>query len=443
MLSRPGAPSRDPVVDADAAVRLTRDLVRLRTVSDAGADQVETPAVGLLERLFAEFGWQYEVTEVVPGRQNLVAVVEGGGGAGPTLMFEGHTDVVTEGRGEDWSVDPYGGEIRDGRLWGRGSADMKSGLAAMIHGVRGLQLAGPFPGRIVLGALCDEEGMMLGAKAFAASAAASGIDGVIVCEPEGYEVCTSARGAIRLRLDLTGVMAHGAMPQEARSPLVAGARIVQALAGVEEWAVERFGTHRHAGSVTVTPTVLRAGDPGQLNVIPAHGMIGVDVRTVPGTDHGELLARISESARDAAATAGVTVEPAVVDDRPAVEIGEDHPVVAALVAGHRGEHGAAPAFGAVPGTTDGTILTRDAGLPTVVYGPGGKWIAHQKDEYVEVAEIGQYARVYAAAARHFLTAGAAGDGIAGAGARAGETGDASADAGETADASADAGEAAR
>ncbi|MCH6164026.1 M20 family metallopeptidase [Streptomyces marispadix] len=408
MHSTTGSPLRDSVVDAEAAVRLTRDLVRLRTVSDPGASEVEGPAADLLARLFTEFGWEHEVIEVAPGRKNLVAVVEGGGGEGPTLMFEGHTDVVTEGRREDWSVDPYGGEIRDGRLWGRGSADMKSGLAAMIWGVRGLQLAGPFPGRVVLGVLCDEEGMMLGAKAFAASELAAEVDGVVVCEPEGYEVCTSARGGIRIRLELTGVMAHGAMPQEARSPLVAGARIVEALAGVEEWAVRRFGTHPHAGAVTVTPTVLHAGDPAQLNVIPAHGLVGVDVRTVPGTDHEELIARVRQAAEDAAGTVGVTVATTVVDDRPAVEIDEDHPVVAALVEGHRAEHGAAPAFGAVPGTTDGTILTRDAGLPTVVYGPGGKWIAHQKDEYVEVAEIGEYARVYAAAARHFLVAGAEG-----------------------------------
>jgi succinyl-diaminopimelate desuccinylase len=405
----PGAdplpPSRAPVVDAEAAVRLTRDLVRLRTVSEAGAGPVEAPAVDLLRGVFTEFGWEHEVTEVAPGRHNLVAVVEGGGGPGPVLMFEGHTDVVTEGRAEDWSVDPYGGEIRDGRLWGRGSADMKSGLAAMIWGVRGLERAGPFPGRIVLGVLCDEEGMMLGAKAFAASAAAAEVDAVIVCEPEGHEVCTSARGGIRIRLELTGVMAHGAMPRQARSPLVAGARIVEALAGVEEWAVRRFATHPRAGAVTVTPTVLRAGDPGQLNVIPARGLVGVDVRTVPGTDHGELIARVRQAAEEAAGTAGVTVAATVVDDRPAVELREDHPVVAALVEGHRAEHGAPPAFGAVPGTTDGTILTRDAGLPTVVYGPGGKWIAHQSDEYVEVAEIGQYARVYAAAARHFLTTG--------------------------------------
>ncbi|MGW7077989.1 M20 family metallopeptidase [Streptomyces sp. NPDC054866] len=400
--SSTSVPGPVPDIDPTAVVAFTQDLVRLRTVNAAGATDVERPAAELVARLFTEFGWEYDVVEVAPGRPNTVAVIEGGGGEGPTLMFEGHIDVVTEGDPADWSVDPYGAEIRDGRLWGRGSADMKSGVAAMIYAVRALQLSGPFPGRVVLGVLCDEEGLMLGAKAFAATPLAREVDGVIVCEPEGYEVCTSARGGIRLRLDLDGVMAHGAMPQEARSPIVAGARIVEALARVQDWAQERYGTHPHAGSVTVTPTVLHGGDPDQLNVIPAHGLVGIDVRTIPGTDHTELIGRIREFAVEAAGTVGVGVGLTVVDDRPAIEIPEDHPVVTALVDGHRQVHGSPPPFGAVPGTTDGTILTRDAGLPTVVYGPGGKWIAHQKDEFVEVREIVEYTRVYAAAARSFL-----------------------------------------
>ncbi|MFE0100743.1 M20 family metallopeptidase [Streptomyces sp. NPDC059009] len=393
--------------DIEAAVSFAQALVRLRTVDAAGATEVERPAVALVRRLFDDFGWPCEVTEIAPGRPNVVAVVEGGGGLGPTLMFEGHVDVVTEGDPADWSVDPYGGEIRDGRLWGRGAADMKSGVAAMIHGVRALQRAGPFPGRIVVGVLCDEEGLMLGAKAFAASALARRVDAVIVCEPEGYEVCASARGGIRLRLDLDGAMAHGAMPQQARNPLVAAARVVDSLARAQEWARDRYGTHTRAGSVTVTPTVVRGGDPDQFNVIPAHAVVGVDVRTMPGADHDELIETVREFSAEAAAGAGVSVRLTVVDDRPAIELPETHPVVTALVDAHRRVHGTPPPFGTVPGTTDGTVLTRDAGLPTVVYGPGGKWIAHQKDEYVEVHEIGEYARVYAHAAREYLTRTAA------------------------------------
>ena len=163
------------------------------------------------------YGWPVTVTEVAPGRPNVVAVIEGNG-PGRTLMFEGHTDVVTEGDSTSWTFDPFAGDVVDGFLRGRGSADMKSGVAAMIHAARAVERCG-FAGRIIVGVLADEEGMMLGAKQFAASElAASGIDGVIVCEPEAGEVCACAKGALRLRVDLDGVMAHGAMPQHRAQP---------------------------------------------------------------------------------------------------------------------------------------------------------------------------------------------------------------------------------
>jgi succinyl-diaminopimelate desuccinylase len=98
----------------------------------------------------------------------------------------------------------------------------------------------------------------------------------------------------------------------------------------------------------------------------------------------------------------VSVTASVIDDRPAVEIADDHPVVQAVVAAHEAETGVVPAYGGVPGATDGTILQRDAGVPVVVYGPGDKWIAHQADEYVDVDDLDRYARVYADAARRFL-----------------------------------------
>jgi succinyl-diaminopimelate desuccinylase len=160
--------------------------------------------------------------------------------------------------------------------------------------------------------------------------------------------------------------------------------------------------------VHVTPTVLAAGSAEQINVIPAIAQVKLDVRTIPGVDHAALVARVGELAAQAGAPFGVQATIEVIDDRPAVEIDPGHPVVRAVVAGHAAELGAEPPYGGVPGATDGTILTRDAGIPTVVYGPGGKWIAHQADEFVEVEELGRYARVYARAAHAFLTGDAGG-----------------------------------
>lgn len=394
-------------VDEQGVVELTRDLVRIRSVHEPELGNGEAAAAGLVAEVMRGFGWEPEVTEVAPGRPNVVAVVDGGGGPGPTLAFEGHTDVVTEGDLASWTVDPYGAEVRDGRLYGRGSADMKSGVAAMLHGVRALESAGPFPGRVMLCVLVDEEGLMVGAKHFASSPAAEQVHAAIVCEPEEGEICVAAKGAVRLRVDLAGKMAHGAMPQHGRNPVASLGALVGALGGYQRQLHDEFGAHEHLGLPYVTPTVVRAGSPEQVNVIPARASLFVDVRTVPGLDHAGLVGDVTKLAATSAAADGVTAEVTVVDDRPSVEIAADHPVVAALAAAHEAVVGEPPRYGGVPGATDGTILTRDGGIPTVVYGPGGKWIAHQADEFVEVADIVRCAHIYAEAADRFLRESAA------------------------------------
>ena len=383
------------------AVELAQALVRLATVASGVGDEVETPAADLVADVMRGFGWAVTVEEVAAGRPNVVAVIEGDR-PGRTLMFEGHLDVVTPGDADSWSFPPFCGDIVDGRLRGRGSADMKSGVAAMIHAARAAQLTG-FDGRIIVAVLADEEGMMLGAKHFAASElAASRIDGVIVCEPEGGEICAVAKGAIRARVDLEGVMAHGAMPHQGRNPLPAMGSLLMGLAELERQVSESVGSHPHLGEFYLTPTVLAAGDPGQLNVIPASASVFLDIRTVPGVGHQGLLHLVTRLAEQIAADAGLTAAVTVIDDRPPVDTPEDAPVVRALVRAHQAATGTPAVMGGVPGTTDGTILTRDAGLATVVYGPGGKWIAHARDEYVEVEDIDRCLSVYTGAALLFL-----------------------------------------
>jgi succinyl-diaminopimelate desuccinylase len=390
-------------VDAEGVVAFTQALVRTPSVNDPTHGRSEQVAAGLVAEKMREFGWRPVLSGPALGRPNVVAVVEGGGGDGPTLLFEGHTDVVTEGAHDTWTVDPFGAEISDGRLYGRGAADMKSGVAAMLYAVRALQVAGPFPGRIKIAALADEEGLMIGVHDFIDTGEADGVDAAIVGEPEGGEICAVSKGAIRIRADFHGRMAHGAMPQHGRSPIAAAVAFLGALAGLERGLQERHGDHPHLGITHVTPTVLRAGDLDQINVIPADATVAVDVRTVPGVDHAEVIAAVTAAARGADHQVDAVVS--VLVDRPPVDTPADHPVIAALAAAHRRVTGEEPAYGGVPGTTDGTILTARAGVPTVVYGPGGKWIAHQADEYVEVAEIVRCTRVYAEAARLFLTGG--------------------------------------
>jgi len=390
-LGMPGTIARDELI------AFLQDLVRTSSQYLPAAGRSEAPAAELIVRQMRSWGWQPEVWEVEPGRPNVVATINGGQ-PGPTLLFEGHTDVVSEGDPLKWTHPPYGADIVDGRLYGRGSADMKSGVAAMLFAARALDLARPFPGRVVVAALVDEEGMMAGVKDFVASGRAGGIDAAIICEPEEREVCIAQKGAIRVRVTSWGRMAHGAMPERGLNPIPPIAAFVQRVAGLQEELQHANGEHPYLGWDYITPTVVVANRPEQLNVIPDRALVWLDIRTIPATDHSELLAHLQSML-------GQNLELDVIDDRPPTETARDHPLVLAVVEAHRAVHGETPAFGGVPGSTDGTILWRDARIPIVTYGPGGKWIAHQVDEYVEVDEVARAAEVYVEAARRFLSLG--------------------------------------
>ena len=387
-------------IDEAQVVDLTQRLVRIPSVFRPEDGLSEAPAAELVAKQMRSFGWEPKIDEVARGRPNVVSVIEGGL-PGPTLLFEGHTDVVTEGDRSRWTRDPFGGEVEGGRLYGRGSADMKGGVAAMICAAEAVRRTGSFPGRIIVAALVDEEGLMLGAKDFVARGHAEGIDAAIICEPEGGEVCVAQKGAIRVRVEAVGRMAHGAMPDHGANPVPVLASFVRRVGELQHELQQTTGSHPYLGLPYITPTVFRGGELAQLNVIPGRAELALDIRTVPAIDHSKLLSSIEDEV-EAASRGEVRLSMEIIDDRPASEISEDAAVVQALVQAHEEVTGQAPLFGGVPGTTDGIILWRDAQIPIVVYGPGGKWIAHQVDEFVEVSDLIESAKVFARAAIRFL-----------------------------------------
>src|SRR5690606_15935350 len=163
------------------------------------------------------------------------------------------------------------------------------------------------------------------------------VDGAICCEPEGGEICHVAKGALRLRLDFHGAMAHGAMPFEGRNPNRAVAAAIAALADLERRLHDDPGRHEHLGLTWITPTVL-----------PAGGGMWLDVRTVPAVDHDGLVASIVDTARAATQDVGVGVGVTVIDDRPAVEVDEGDPLVRALWDVHAAVADTPPRLGGVP-----------------------------------------------------------------------------------------------
>jgi succinyl-diaminopimelate desuccinylase len=394
-------------IDPDELIALTRDLVRIPSVVRPGDPAATEAAVaGHVERWLRAEGFAVEVHEAAPGRPNVLGVL-GDGSAGPTLLLEGHTDVVTEGNAAEWSHAPFGGDLVEGRIYGRGSADMKSGLAAAMVAAAAIQRSGVrLGGRLVVGALVDEEGGMIGARHLCTTALGRALSAAIICEPEQNELCLEQRGVVWARVTVRGRMAHGAMPEAGINPITALGVLLREAPGLERRLRRLCRRSPYLRPPTVTPTVARAPMQGvpQSNVIPSTAEATLDVRLTPGPDADAVAKEIDAACqRVMQACPGATVEWHPIDGvRLATRVERGEPLVRAMVRGVRQATGRAPRFGGVPGSTDGTILRTTLGIPIVTCGPGNRLIPHQVDEHVEVAELVDAAKIYVASALNFL-----------------------------------------
>jgi len=393
-------------VDGEAVVTLTRELVRIPSVyRPDDPSGTEAACAAYLLEVFRGMGLQTFTHDAAPNRPNVVADWETGRD-GRGLILEGHTDVVTEGDHGAWTVPPFGAVVRDDRIYGRGAADMKGGLAAAICALDAVRRAAPrLPGRVRVAAVADEEGMMQGIKAFIRHGGAAGFQAALVCEPEENEICLHQKGAMRVLATFRGKMSHGAMPYAGVNPIPVAAAFIAALVDEDRRQQVRHGRHPFLGLPHITPTTVRApvyGEP-QFNVMAGEAQVTVDLRTVPGQDHAVLrqtLDGLAARARETDPRVAVAVE--LVEDRPWTQTRADDPIVRAVERATERVLGRPPRYGGVPGSTDGTFLYAWAGLPIVTVGPGNRQIPHQADEYVDIAELVDAARLYAAAIVYFL-----------------------------------------
>jgi succinyl-diaminopimelate desuccinylase len=349
------------------------------------------------------------VQEAAPGRPNVIGWIGERGPGRRSLLLEGHTDVVTEGDPAEWSWAPFGGALVDGRVYGRGAADMKGGLAAAMVAAAAFPRAGLAPrGRLVLGALVDEEGGMIGARHLVETPVGRELDAAIICEPEENELCLEQRGVVWARVRARGRMAHGAMPEAGLNPIACLGSVLRGAPALQARLRRRCQRSRYLRPPSVTPTVAQAPPAGvgvpQSNVIPATAELTLDIRLTAGIDADgvrdelETLCRLAEGRHP-----GVKVEWEPVNPfRLATRVERSEPLVRAMARAVRQAAGRPPRYGGVPGSTDGTILRMALGIPIVTCGPGGRLIPHQVNEYVETRELIEAARIYAAAALDYL-----------------------------------------
>lgn len=411
-------------VDCEGLIRLTSDLVKINSVWD--------PAAGTSEKLVAEHvfkwaqdqGFEVQQEEVAAGRPNVIVTWQAGPGD-RKLMFEGHTDVVTPGDPSAWRFDPFGAQIVDRRMYGRGTNDTKGNLAAMLIAMAAVKGSGVrLSGTIVGGVLCDEEDRMLGVRDFIARGHADTITGAVICEPQDGLICITQKGAMRARFTVKGRMSHGAMPLSGLNTAPAIAHLIKALHDLELRAMEQQGRDELLGWPSFTPTVIQAPSAGapQLNVMPGEARLLVDIRTVPGQSHQEIIKALEDMRAEAERQVrrsyveydrwlglerryDLDIKMEILTDRPCTVTDRYDPVVVAAHWATRRLTGKEPTYAGVPGATDGTFLWALKDIPIVTMGVGDREVPHQADEWVDLDQLIDTAKIYALTALNYLWPG--------------------------------------
>jgi len=358
------------------------DLIRINSINPAYEGGVPEAALAAYVRAFFE-ARRIETfqQEALPGRPNLLARIRG---RDPSrrIVLEAHMDTAGVA---GMSIQPFAPEIRDGKLYGRGACDVKSGLAAMMHAVASLAAEGRQPRcEVLLAAAADEELAFRGVLKLREGLTA---DAAIVAEPTSLRLIAATKGVLRFRIRTVGKAAHSSKPHLGVNAIYRMARVVAALE--EDSAALTRRAHPLLGSATFNVGVIHGGT--QVNNVPDSCFIEIDRRLLPGEspqqvwrDYGAFLA-----ARFPDATP--VIEAPMLEDLP-LETAASEPVVA-TAARVLGELGLESAPAGVPYGSDASKLAA-IGIPSIVFGPGSIDQAHAAVEYVDCDEVRQAERFY-------------------------------------------------
>jgi len=378
-------------IDEDLLLRVCTALVRATGQNPPGE---EAATVAVLDAAGRELGLTVSTTTVEPGRDNISLSV--GTGTGPGLLLLGHTDVVPVGAG--WTTDPYGAEIRDGRIYGRGASDMKGGLAAAVAALavlRDVELSGP----VELAAVVDEEETGLGIQAFVRDNARR-YAGCITAEPTDLQTIIAARGDSYLRVAVHGRAVHAGNAKDGANAIYGATAIITEIERLhDELAAD---PHPLLGPATWSVGQINGGTGG--SIVPAECVVIADRRLLPGESPEAILADLRDRVAGLQLEArGLSVDLEMPMAMPPFETPAGAELVSITETARRDAGGPDVPLAGWGAACDGGYVDRDLGIPVVILGPGSvAHQAHRADESVPIAELAIAARAYVLAAYRLL-----------------------------------------
>jgi acetylornithine deacetylase len=405
-------------VDVDGLVDTLCDLIAIESTGGHESPAQEYVAERLREMGMEVDAWELDLDALgrdpafcaeVERDRALGVVGRTGAGRGRTLVLNGHVDVVPAGDLDRWSSPPWQGTVRDGRVYGRGSADMKGGLCCALFAVRALRDAGVRPlGTVLVQSVVGEEDGGLGTLA-AVRRGHTG-DAAIVLEPTRLVVAPAQAGAFNFRVIVPGLAAHGALRAEGVSPIEKFLPLYGAIQELERRRDARprhplFADHELPYAICIG--TVRAGIWASTvpETLTFEGRLGIAVDEDPAAARQELAETLAEVAR---------ADPWLRDHPPTLEwwggqfapaaIPADHPIVTVLADACRDATGQRPRVSGMPYGADMRLLVNEGGTPTVLFGPGDVRRAHAPDEFVPIDELAAATRTLALTIMRFCGA---------------------------------------
>ena len=347
-------------------VALLGELIRIPSVNPEGEPGVDEPGearlAGYLEKLLDELGAETSLREVLPGRPNVVARFPSDRAGKPRLLLAPHTDTVSVA---GMTIAPFGGDEREGKIWGRGASDTKGPMASMLCALSRLEEEIPKLGyEIWFAGLMGEESGQHGAKALAAE---ENFDFVIAGEPTDLKTVHAHKGSLWVTMTAHGKAVHASAPEKGDNAIY---KMTSAIERIRERVMPEITGSEHPllGRSTLSVGTLRGGS--KTNIVPDHCEATVDIRTIPGEDPERLV----ELLRAAAEGVEITYQssaPLFTDP--------GHPLLLQLSA-----LGATPV--GAPWFCDAAVFAAK-GMPAVALGPGSIAQAHTADEFITVKDL--------------------------------------------------------
>ena len=393
-----------------SVVSLAQQLVAIPSVNPmgqevSGPEYLETRVSEFLESLFAQWELPHFRQPVAPGRDNVVAVLPGDPPDGPVVLLEVHQDTVPVA---GMTIDPWGAELRNGRLYGRGASDVKGSMAAMLCALRRLQQQAPAPRpTVALACTVNEEFGYTGAQQLCRlwqdephPLLPRRPEACVVAEPTLLHVVVAHKGAVRWKCVTRGKAAHTCNPDLGRNAIFAMAPVLLALERYHREVLSAREPHPLCGKPTLSVGIIRGGVA--VNTVPDRCEIQVDRRLVPGETAEQAVAELVEylAQQPDIDSQGLEHDHSLFSGEPLVE-GPNLPLAEKLLASARSVLPDRQIIG-VPYGTDAAVIAA-SGIPCVVFGPGSIDQAHTEDEWIAVEQLEQGTDVLFTFLRDYLS----------------------------------------